>query len=301
MSVTFATRRHTWPEETGDEVAIMSYSAGQGPALVLLHGYPETHLGWLPAAKLLAAHFSVVMVDLRGYGDSTGPEPDADHQHYSKRAVAADVARVMRDLGHHRYAVAGHDRGGRVAHRLALDFHAEVTALVSLTVIPTVEMWRRMNLTFGLHAYHWLMLAQPAPLPETLLAADPDFFLDDTLARMTHGKSVIAPAALAEYRRCFRKPSVRLAMIEDYRAAASVDLVLDEADHAAGRRVACPVLVLWEAARYTQGETPVQIWQRWASGPVHGGTLDTGHLMMEEMPEATAHKISQFLRDGIPS
>jgi haloacetate dehalogenase len=299
MSVAFTARRHSW----ADDLAIMSYSAGQGPALVLLHGYPETHLGWLPAASLLAAHFSVVMVDLRGYGDSVGPEPDAEHQTYSKRSVASDVARVMRELGHSHYAVAGHDRGGRVAHRLALDYATEVTALVSLTVIPTVEMWRRTSLAFGMHAYHWFMLAQPAPLPETLLAANPDLFLDDTLARMTHGKTVIAPATLAEYRRCFRNPRVRLAMIEDYRAAASVDIALDEADHAAGRRVVCPMLVLWEASRYKQGETPVQIWQRWASGPVHGGTLDTGHLMMEEQPQAVAEMLTQFLKtrskDGI--
>lgn len=292
----FVTRSHAW----ADDLAIMSYSAGQGPALVLLHGYPETHRAWLPAARWLAAHFSVVMIDLRGYGDSVGPTPDAQHQHYSKRAMASDVARVMRELGHTRYAVAGHDRGGRVAHRLALDFPAEVSALVSLTVIPTVEMWARMNLAFGLHAYHWFMLAQPAPLPETLLAADPDLFLDDTLARMTHGKAVIDPAALAEYRRCFRNPRVRLAMIEDYRAAAGPDVALDEADQSAGRRVACPVLVLWQSGRYTQGETPVQIWRRWADGAVHGATLDTGHLMMEEKPREVAEAVAGFLRGQPP-
>ena len=289
----FTSRRHAW----ADDLAIMSYSAGRGPALVLLHGYPETHLGWLPAAQRLAADFSVVMVDLRGYGDSMGPAPDAEHANYSKRAMAGDVARVMRELGHSRYAVAGHDRGGRVAHRLALDFADAVQALVSLTVIPTVEMWQRMNLAAGLHAYHWYMLAQPAPLPETLLAADPDLFLDDALARMTGGKAVIAPSALAEYRRCFQKPSVRLAMIEDYRAAAGYDLALDNADQAAGHRVACPLLVLWQQGRYAQGETPVQIWQRWASGPVQGGTLATGHLMMEEQPRQVAEAITQFLQE----
>jgi len=290
----FTARRHTWAED----LAIMSYSAGQGPALVLLHGYPETHRGWLPAARLLAAHFSVVMIDLRGYGDSIGPVPDAAHASYSKRAMAGDAARVMRELGHAQYFVAGHDRGGRVAHRLALDFPAEVRALVSLTVIPTLEMWRRMNLATGLYAYHWYLLAQPAPLPETLLAADPDLFLDDALARMTPGKAVIDPASLAEYRRCFRKPSVRLAMIEDYRAAAGYDLALDEADQAAGRRVACPLLVIWQAGRYTQGETPVQIWQRWADGPVQGATLDTGHLMMEEKPQEVAEAVTRFLQES---
>ena len=294
LSMEFTARRHAW----ADDLAIMSYSAGRGPALVLLHGYPETHLGWLPAAQRLAADFSVVMVDLRGYGDSTGPAPDAEHANYSKRAMAGDVARVMRELGHTRYAVAGHDRGGRVAHRLALDYPDAVRALVSLTVIPTVEMWKRMNLAAGIHAYHWYMLAQPAPLPETLLAADPDLFLDDTLARMTHGREVIAPAALAAYRRAFRKPSVRLAMIEDYRAAAGYDLALDEADQAAGRRVACPLLVIWQTSRYRQGETPVAIWQRWANGRVQGATLDTGHLMMEEQPEAVAEAIRQFLKDA---
>jgi haloacetate dehalogenase len=288
----FTPRRHAWAED----LAIMSFSAGAGPALVLLHGYPETHLAWLAAAERLAAHFSVVMIDLRGYGDSIGPVPDAAHSRYSKRAMAGDVARVMAELGHERYAVAGHDRGGRVAHRLALDHPEAVRALVSLTVIPTAEMWRRMNLAAGLHAYHWYLLAQPAPLPETLLAADPDLFLDDALARMTHGKTFIDPAALAEYRRCFRQASVRLAMIEDYRAAAGFDLALDEADQAAGRRVACPLLVIWQTGRYAEGETPVQIWRRWADGPVAGATLATGHLMMEEQPAAVAEAITTFLQ-----
>ncbi|APW39818.1 hypothetical protein RD110_23610 [Rhodoferax koreense] len=290
----FRPRRHAW----ADDLAIMSYSGGQGPALVLLHGYPETHLGWLPAAQRLAAHFSVVMIDLRGYGDSIGPAPDAAHAGYSKRAMASDVARVMRELGHTRYAVAGHDRGGRVAHRLALDHPAEVRALVSLTVIPTAEMWRNMNRVAGLRAFHWFMLAQPAPLPETWLAADPDLFLDDALTRMTHGKPVIDPVALAEYRRCFRLPSVRLAMIEDYRAAAGYDLALDEADQAAGRRVTCPLLVIWQTGRYAQGETPVQIWRRWADGPVSGETLETGHLMMEERPQEVAETITRFLKEA---
>lgn len=297
----FTARRHVFAED----LAIQSFSGGEGPALVLLHGYPETHLAWHAAAERLAAHFSVVMIDLRGYGDSVGPAPDAAHSHYSKRAMAGDVARVMAELGHDRYAVAGHDRGGRVAHRLALDHPQAVRALVSLTVIPTLEMWRRMNLAAGLHAYHWYLLAQPAPLPETLLAADPDLFLDDALARMTHGKSFIDPAALAEYRRCFRQPSVRLAMIEDYRAAAGFDLALDEADQAAGRRVVCPLLVIWQAGRYAEGETPVDIWRRWADGPVQGATLDTGHLMMEERPAEVAEAITAFLRAapdlGMPS
>ena len=291
MDATFTRHCHAW----ADDLAIVSYTAGQGPALVLLHGYPETHLAWLPAARLLAAHFTVVLVDLRGYGDSIGPAPDAQHHNYSKRALAGDVARVMRELGHTHYAVAGHDRGGRVAHRLALDHAEQVSALVSVTVIPTVEVWQRMNLAFGLHAYHWLMLAQPAPLPETLLAADPDMFLDNTLARMTHGREVIDPASYAEYQRCFRQPSVRMAMIEDYRAAAGYDIALDAADQAAGHRLQCPVLVLWESQRYTEGETPVDIWRRWAS-QVQGQTLDTGHLMMEEKPQEVAQAIHAFLR-----
>ncbi len=289
----FEHRAHAW----ADDLVISSWSAGppDAPAVLMLHGYPQNHRACLPVARQLARDHRVILTDLRGYGDSIGPAPDDKHLRYSKRAMAADAARVMDDLGIARFAVVGHDRGGRVAHRLALDHPARVRCLSSLTVIPTPEMWGRVNLGFGLQAYHWFMLAQPSPLPEKLLAADPAFFLDFTLARMAQGRDFIDPGALADYHRCFAKASVRLAMIEDYRAAASIDREHDQADVAAGRRLACPVQVLWEQGRYAEGETPVDIWRRWAMDVV-GEPVAAGHLMMEEAPDEVATRVGTFLR-----
>lgn len=268
---------------------------GSGPPLLLLHGYPQTHVAWHRLGPMLARDFTVVATDLRGYGDSTAP---ADGP-WTKRAVAADQVAVMAALGHGRFGLVGHDRGGRVAHRLALDHRQAVAALVSLTVIPTPEMWDRMTAASALNAWHWFMLAQPGDLPERLLAADPALFLDRTLARMVHDPASLDPAAVAEYHRCFADPAVRRAMIGDYRAAAGIDDATDRADLAAGRRVACPVHVLWEEGRYARGETPVDIWQRWATAPVSGGPIRSGHLMPEEAPAAVAAAIIPFLKDKV--
>lgn len=292
MSIAFQGQRHAF----GGGVAIQSYSAGQGPAVVMLHGYPQNHRACLPVAQLLAAHFSLVLVDLRGYGDSAGPAPDAQLQPYSKRAVAGDVAQVMQALGHDHYAVVGHDRGGRVAHRLALDFPERVQALASITVIPTEEMWERAGFGFGMQAWHWFMLAQAAPLPEKLLAADPAFFLKHTLHKMAQGRDFLSAESLADYHRCFARPEVRLAMIEDYRAAAGIDRAHDQADRAAGHRLVQPVHVLWESGRHASGETPVDIWRRWTGGAVTGAPVEAGHLMMEEAPHEVARQLLPFLQ-----
>ncbi len=267
---------------------------GSGPPLLLLHGYPQSHVAWHRLAPMLARDFTVVATDLRGYGDSSAP---ADGP-WTKRAVAADQATVMARLGFTRFGLVGHDRGGRVAHRLALDHPGAVAAFVSLTVIPTPEMWDRMNAGMALNAWHWFAFAQPFDLPERLLAADPDGFLDWTLARMTRDRGALAPAALAEYHRCFRRPEVRHAMIEDYRAAATTDDATDRADRAAGVKLACPVHVLWEEGRYASGETPIDIWRRWADR-VTGGTVASGHLMAEEAPDAVLAAIGPFLKATI--
>lgn len=291
MIQAFEARRHSW----ADDLSILSWQAGNGPPVVMLHGYPQNHRACLPLARILASRFTVVLLDLRGYGESTGPTPDAHQALYSKRAMAGDVARVMHERGHARYAVVGHDRGGRVAHRLALDFPDRVGGLASLTVIPTEEMWERAGFAFGLQAWHWYLLAQPSPLPETLLAADPAFFLDHTLGRMAAGRSFVDADTLAHYHRCFARPEVRRAMIEDYRAAAGVDRQHDQADRAQGRRLAQPVRVLWEQGRYASGDTPVDIWKRWTSGEVSGAPVAAGHLMMEEAPDEVARQLIPFL------
>ncbi|TWT13921.1 alpha/beta fold hydrolase [Reyranella sp. CPCC 100927] len=279
----------------GDAV-INGVIGGSGPPLLLLHGYPQTHVAWHRVAPALSRIFTVVATDLRGYGDSTAPPTDAQHTPFSKRAMAADQVAVMRHLGFDRFAVVGHDRGGRVGYRLALDHPRHVSAFVSLTVIPTHEVWQRADKAFALGAYHWFLFAQPFDLPERLAGADPDFFLDWTLRKMTRERSFLTPAAMAEYRRCFRRPEVRHAMMEDYRAAASIDAAIDAADVAAGRKLACPVHVLWEAARHGgEGETPLETWRRWTDA-ASGEAVDAGHLMAEEVPDAVLAGILPFLR-----
>jgi haloacetate dehalogenase len=267
---------------------------GSGPPLLLLHGYPQTHVAWHRIAPELARHFTVVAPDLRGYGDSTGPAGDPLHIHHCKRTLAADKRALMRALGFERFAVMGHDRGARVGYRLCLDSPEAVNCFTSLTVVPTEEMWKRAGMAFGLKAFHWYLFAQPFDLPERMLAADPSYYLDWTLRNMVQKVDAVTPEALAEYHRAFAKASVRHAMVEDYRAAASIDLQHDRDDLAAGRRIACPVQVLWSAS-LTAKPDPAEIWQTWAD-QVEGGTVDCGHLMAEEAPDEVLARVLPFLR-----
>lgn len=271
---------------------------GSGPALLLLHGYPQTHVAWHRVVPELAKRFTVVAPDLRGYGDSTGPPRDGredaqSHRHYSKRAMAADVLALMRALGFPRFAVLGHDRGARVGYRLCLDHPEAVDRFSSLTVVPTVEMWERAGMAFGLKAWHWYLFAQPYDLPERLLRADPDHFLDWTLQHMVQRQGAVAPSALEEYRRAFARESVRHAMMEDYRAAATFDLEHDRADRAAGRRLVCPMQVVWSASVVSR-PNPQDIWEGWAT-QVEGASIDTGHLMAEEAPDEVLAVVVPFL------
>jgi haloacetate dehalogenase len=267
---------------------------GSGPPLLLLHGYPQTHVAWHRVAPVLARHFTVVAPDLRGYGDSTGPAGDPLHLNHCKRTLAADQLALMRALGFERFAVMAHDRGARVGYRLALDTPEAVRCLVSLTVIPTEEMWKRAGMAFGLKAFHWYLFAQPFDLPERMLRADPAYYLDWTLRNMVQKVDAVTPEALAEYHRAFAKESVRHAMLEDYRAAASIDLQHDREDLAAGRRLACPVQVLWSASN-TARPDPAEVWKTWAD-TVEGGTVDCGHLMAEEAPDEVLARVLPFLR-----
>src|SRR3954453_2974360 len=213
-------------------------TGGHGPPLLLLHGHPQTHAMWHKVAPLLARDFTVVAPDLTGYGDSSKPPTTPDHEPYSKRAMARDQIAVMRHLGFEEFAVAGHDRGGRVAYRMALDHPERVTKLAVLDIIPTGEAYRRADMAFGLGYWHWFFLAQPAPLPENLIGGNPEnyYFRGD--------RSSFAPEALADYLRCTSDPATIHAMCEDYRAGATFDFQLDEADRGS-RRIACPVLALW--------------------------------------------------------
>ena len=269
-------------------------TAGKGPAILLLHGYPQTHACWHKVAPaLVEAGFSVVASDLRGYGDSDKPLSDDTHATYSKRAMGDDQAELMRYLGHERFAIAGHDRGARVGHRMARDYPDRVVALAVLDIVPTEHMYERTERLFATRYYHWFFLIQPAPLPERLIGADPDFYLRTKIGAWSRaGSSAFSSEALAEYLRCFRDPDCIAATCEDYRAAATIDLEHDTTDGRA--RLTTPVLALW-GARGVIGELydVIAIWQRYAHS-VQGAALPCGHFLPEEEPEKTASALVHF-------
>ncbi|NTF83646.1 alpha/beta hydrolase [Rhizobium rhizogenes] len=273
------------------ELAVLT--GGSGPAVLLLHGYPETRSAWHRIAPVLATHYSVVIPDLPGYGDS---HLVADTEGAgSKRRMAKCLHEMMKALGHERFAVVGHDRGGRVAYRMALDYPEAVTALVSVTVVPTPEMWEGASKAFGMGAWHWFMMAQPAPLPEKLMAADPRFLIDLTLDKMALGIDRLHPLALEDYRAAFDREEVRHAMCEDYRAGATTDDADDLIDRASGRKIQAPVLVLSEAGRlYGGGREPLNIWADWAENVEDIG-IGGGHLLPETAAEEVLGALLPFL------
>jgi haloacetate dehalogenase len=267
--------------------------AGSGPPLLLLHGYPQTHVMWHRVAPSLAGRFTVVCPDLRGYGDSGRPASDPEHRTYSKRASASDMVEIMAALGHQRFALAGHDRGGRVAHRLALDHPERVARLAVLDIVPTRTIFRATDQAIATGYFHWFFLIQPGGLPERLIGADPVFYLHWVLGRWGTGLEAFAPEALAEYERCFSDPAVIHASCEDYRAAASIDLADDEAD--LERAIACPVLALWGRRGLMERHFDVlATWRERSAGEVVGRALDCGHFLPEERPEATAGALLEF-------
>jgi haloacetate dehalogenase len=273
-------------------------TGGSGPPLLLLHGYPMTHVTWHRIAGELARHCTLVVPDLRGYGASSVPDSDPEHLAYSKRVMAQDCLEVMRALGHERFMVAGHDRGGRVGYRLALDHPEAVGAFIPVDIIPTAEAWRATNAERSIRAYHWAFLAQPYPLPERLISKDPTFYLDHTLASWAKSGTLshFAPEALACYRALLEDPARVHAVCEDYRAGATIDWRLDEADMAAGRRIACPTFFIWGSDYLGRGgATPIEVWRRWCSGPLSGAAVDSGHFQAEENPRDTLAALVPFL------
>lgn len=273
--------------DTGGAV-INTRHGGSGPPLLLLHGNPQTHAMWHMVAPGLAEDFTVVATDLRGYGDSSKPPSAPDHSPYSKREMARDQVSVMEQLGFESFNVCGHDRGGRVAYRMALDHPERVAKLAVLDIVPTSEAFRRADMSFGLGYWHWFFLAQPYDLPERMISADPE------LALFRERPNVFTPEALEEYRRCFSDPATVHAICEDYRAGATVDFDLDEEDLRAGRRIGCPVLVLWGSRGNLEEWYDVPgIWRDWA-GDVRGGALDCGHYLAEEAPEETLAELRAF-------
>ncbi len=279
-----------------DGTGIHLVTGGSGPPLLLLHGYPQTHSMWHKIAPLLAHNFTLVMPDLRGYGDSDKPESDDAHIAYSKRVMAAEQAAVMAELGFDSFFLAGHDRGGRVSYRMALDHPERVLRLAVLDIVPTLEQFERINKSTALGSFHWYFLAQPAPFPEHMIGHDPDTWLRNCLRNWSGDTDAFDSGAVEEYLRCFRDPEVIHATCEDYRAGAFVDSDLDAADREAGRHIACPVLALWgggSKSRLHKRQAILEIWSSWAEN-VSGHGLDCGHFLPEENPQETATALASF-------
>lgn len=289
---------HRLPTGRGDVYALVG---GSGPPLLLLHGYPETHLMWREIAPKLAERFTVVAADLPGYGGSFRPTPEADHMPHSKRALAQDLVEAMAALGHESFAVAGHDRGGRVAYRMALDHPGRVDAAAVLDVVPTGEVWARADARLALVYWHWAFLAQPAPLPERLIGADPDAFFDGHVRALGVGGAPgrYPDAVVAAYRALLDDAGTVEAICEDYRAGATVDREHDDAD-AGRRRIACPLLVLWSS----RGALPrlyadvLDVWRPWAER-VSGSGVPGSHFFAEDEPERTASELIAFLDSAL--
>ena len=279
-----------------DGVAIRTrhrLAAGR-PPLLLLHGNPQTHYIWHAVAPRLAEHFSVVATDLTGYGGSAKPATTPAHAPYSKRAMARVQIAVMRRFGFERFSVAGHDRGGRVGYRMALDHPERVARLAVLDIVPTWEAYKRADMAFGMSYFHWFFMTQPFDLPERLIGADPEFYWRRHTSREPKGPEFFAAEALADYLRWFRDPATIHAMCEDYRAAATVDMAHDEADRNAGRRIAAPLLALWGAkGRLEAWYDVLAIWREWAR-EVRGRALDCGHYVPEERPQEVAAELEAF-------
>lgn len=267
--------------------------AGSGPPILLLHGFPETKAAWHKVAPQLATDYTVIVPDLPGYGDSTGPKPDAGNEHHTKRAYADILVKLMSKLGFDTFAVAGHDRGGRVAYRMALDHPENISHLAVLNIIPTLEVLERLTYESALKMGNWFFLAQPAPLPETMIKENPAFYLEYILDSWAATPEEIAPEARAEYLRCFQKEAVIAAMCAEYRANA-LDAAYDRDDRANQRRIQCPVQVLWsDKDAPGAGEDPLNIWKYWADN-VSGAALPGGHFLMEESPVPTCQQLFYF-------
>jgi haloacetate dehalogenase len=280
------------------DTSIFVRRSGSGPPLLLLHGFPQTHLMWRDVAPVLARHFTVICADLRGYGRSGCPASALDHAPYSKRTMAHDMISLMETLGFPRFSVAGHDRGGRVAYRMALDHPDRVTKTALLDVIPTSEAWDRADADFTLGFWPWSLLAQAEPLPECILTTAAEAIIDNALDNWGSASGTFPSDIRSAYADVLRDPDHAHAICEEYRAAAAIDRDHDEADRMAGRRIICPVLVLWSgkgplSSWYEDDGGPVGIWRKWATA-VQGEALAGGHFFPEELPDQTAGLLSRL-------
>ena len=277
-------------QTTGATINVLT--GGSGSPVLLLHGYPETHVMWHKVAPRLAQDFSMVVPDLRGYGDSSKPPDGDNHFGHCKRVTAQDQVEVMEQLGFKQFAVVGHDRGARVAHRLTLDHAERVTKLAVLDIVPTHYVYQHVNKKLATAYYHWFFLIQPAPFPETLIGGDPEFYLNSVLGIGRLKPHAITPEAFSEYLRCFRDPATIHATCEDYRAAATIDLIHDEED--LDRKISCPMLALWGEKGFLHKNYDVPAVWRERAGDVRGRALPCGHFIPEEAPEETLTALRSF-------
>jgi len=284
-----------------EETTIFCRRLGNGPPVLLLHGFPQTHLMWRSIAPLLAEQFTVICADLRGYGQSGCPPADKEHIAYSKRVMAKDMIRVMKQFGFATFAVAGHDRGGRVAYRLALDHPEAVTKLAVLDIVPTADAWNKADKAFALDFWPWSLLAQTAPFPEQLIVAAPEAIVQNALSDWGTAPTVFPEWVREAYIKPLRDEAHIHAICEDYRAAATIDYQHDDMDQQNKRKITCPVLALWSATGplqkwYGAGGGPLAIWQQWA-GTVTGEAIDGGHFFPEELPDSIAQKLLSFFSE----
>ena len=285
-------------QHASDEEILISYQmGGSGPPLLLLHGFPQTKMIWHRVAPALAKHFTVIASDLRGYGASSKPPGLTDHSNYSKRAMANDQAQLMNALGFSHYGVLGHDRGGRVAHRLALDYGKQVNKLMVLDISPTLAMYEQTSMQFASSYWHWFFLIQKAPIPETMIGANTEFFMKQFMGGRHAGLSIFAPECWQEYVLAMSDPACLHAMCEDYRAAASIDLEHDRQSIAQKQLLEMPVRVLWgEFGQVNACFKPLEDWQKLGTD-VSGQILQSGHYIPEEIPEGLIAEALSFFRD----
>ncbi|HTB01050.1 MAG TPA: alpha/beta hydrolase [Bradyrhizobium sp.] len=278
---------------SGAEIALSH--GGKGPPLLLMHGNPFTHVCWHKVAPRLAEEYTVVLPDLRGYGDSSKPEGGPDHSAYSFRAMALDQIEVMRHLGFEKFHAGGHDRGARVLHRLCLDHPDAVAKAAFVDMLPQHHLLNNVTRSWGMFSWHWFFMVQPNPTPETMISADPEFFLRRKLSKTAQGTSFFDPRALAEYLRCIRNPETVYGMCEDYRATFGVDLEMDGADFKAGRKVTCPAMILWGAnGGVGRNHDAAAIWSQYATQIERTATVPSGHYLQEECPDETYRELRDF-------
>ena len=283
-----------------DGVTVNCATNGDGPPVLLLHGYPENHLMWHSVAPDLARDHTVVVADLRGYGDSDKPAPDADGNRYAKRSMAADQVGLMRRLGFQRFHLVGHDRGARVAHRLTLDHPEAVTRLAVLDIVPTRHVLHNVTRAMAAAYYHWFFLPAGHGIPEHMIGADPEYWVRSIAGPLLGRGASLDPAVMDDYIRCFRDPATIAGTCADYRSAGTADLVHDDETYAAGHRVRCPVLVLWGAQSFVgRGYEPLAVWRQYATD-VRGQALPTGHFLPEEAPGLVIEALRDFLGRALP-